>query len=103
MHVKKGDKVQVIAGKDKGKQGVVTSVLPKKNRVIIEGLNIVKKHQKPTQVNPEGGIIEMEAPIHASNVLPLDPKTGKPTRVGYQVIDGNKVRVAKVSGEVLDK
>ncbi|MGL4953813.1 MAG: 50S ribosomal protein L24 [Culicoidibacterales bacterium] len=103
MHVKKGDKIQIIAGKDKGKTGVVTSVLPKKNRVIIEGLNIVKKHQKPTQANPEGGIIEMEAPIHASNVLPLDPKTGKPTRVGYQVIDGNKVRVAKVSGEVLDK
>lgn len=103
MHVKKGDKVQVIAGKEKGKQGVVTSVLPKKNRVVVEGLNIVKKHQKPTQVSPEGGIIEMEAPIHASNVLPLDPKTGKPTRVGYQVIDGNKVRVAKVSGEVLDK
>lgn len=103
MHVKKGDKVQLIAGKDKGKQGVVTSVLPKKNRVFVEGLNIVKKHQKPTQANPEGGIIEMEAAIHASNVLPLDPKTGKPTRVGYQVIDGNKVRVAKVSGEVLDK
>jgi large subunit ribosomal protein L24 len=103
MHVKKGDKVQVISGKDKGKQGVVLAAFPKKNRVLVEGVNIVKKHAKPTQANPQGGIIEKEAPIHVSNVMTLDPKTGVPTRVGYQLVDGKKVRVAKKSGELLDK
>jgi large subunit ribosomal protein L24 len=103
MHVKKGDKVQVISGKDKGKQGVVLAAFPKKNRVLVEGVNIVKKHAKPTQANPQGGIIEKEAPIHVSNVMALDPKTGVPTRVGYQLVDGKKVRVAKKSGELLDK
>ncbi|NSL52581.1 50S ribosomal protein L24 [Calidifontibacillus erzurumensis] len=103
MHVKKGDKVQVISGKDKGKQGVVLAAYPKKDRVLVEGVNIVKKHSKPTQMNPQGGIISKEAPIHVSNVMPIDPKTGKPTRVGYKVIDGKKVRIAKRSGEVLDK
>ena len=103
MHVKKGDKVQVISGKDKGKQGVILAALPKKNRVLVEGVNIVKKHAKPTQASPQGGIIEKEAPIHVSNVMPLDPKTGVPTRVGYQLVDGKKVRVAKKSGELLDK
>jgi large subunit ribosomal protein L24 len=103
MHVKKGDKVQVITGKDKGKQGVILAAFPKENRVIVEGVNIVKKHSKPSQLNPQGGIITKEAPVHVSNVLPLDPKTGEPTRVGYQVVDGKKVRVAKKSGQVLDK
>jgi large subunit ribosomal protein L24 len=103
MHVKKGDKVMVISGKDKGKQGVILEAYPKKNRVLVEGVNIVKKHSKPSQANPQGGIINKEAPIHVSNVMPLDPKTGEPTRVGYKVEDGKKVRVAKKSGEVLDK
>ena len=103
MHVKKGDKVQVISGKDKGKQGVILSAFPKNNRVLVEGVNIIKKHSKPTQANPQGGIIEKEAPIHVSNVMALDPKTGVPTRVGYQLVDGKKVRIAKKSGELLDK
>ncbi|MFT4415731.1 50S ribosomal protein L24 [Fredinandcohnia humi] len=103
MHVKKGDKVQVISGKDKGKQGVILESFPKKNRVVVEGVNIVKKHSKPSQANPQGGIISQEAPIHVSNVMPLDPKSGTPTRVGYKEVDGKKVRVAKKSGELLDK
>ena len=100
---KKGDKVQVISGKDKGKQGVILAAFPKKNRVIVEGVNIVKKHAKPSQANPQGGIIEKEAPIHVSKVMPLDPKTGEPTRIGYKIVDGKKVRYAKKSGEILDK
>jgi large subunit ribosomal protein L24 len=103
MHVKKGDKVQVISGKDKGKQGVILEAFPKKDRVLVEGVNIVKKHSKPSQTNPQGGINSQEAAIHVSNVMPLDPKTGEPTRVGYTVVDGKKVRVAKKSGETLDK
>ncbi|MDP4104612.1 MAG: 50S ribosomal protein L24 [Bacillota bacterium] len=102
MHVKKGDKVRVISGKDKGKTGVILAAYPKESRVLVEGINIVKKHTKPSQVNPQGGIINQEAPIHVSNVMPIDPKSGNPTRVGYQTVDGKKVRVAK-SGEVLDK
>ena len=102
MHVKKGDKVRVISGKDKGKTGVILAAYPKDNRVLVEGVNIVKKHSKPSQANPQGGIFSFEAPIHVSNVMPIDPKSGNPTRVGYKTIDGKKVRVAK-SGEVLDK
>ncbi|MGE7907877.1 50S ribosomal protein L24 [Peribacillus sp. NPDC094092] len=103
MHVKKGDKVVVISGKDKGKQGIILSAYPKQNRVLVEGVNIVKKHSKPSQLNPQGGIISKEAAIHVSNVMPLDPKSGKPTRVGYKIENGKKVRVAKISGESLDK
>ncbi|MGN7403032.1 50S ribosomal protein L24 [Cytobacillus praedii] len=103
MHVKKGDKVMIISGKDKGKTGVILAAFPKQDRVLVEGVNIVKKHSKPSQVNPQGGIINQEAPIHVSNVLPVDPKSGKPTRVGYKTVDGKKVRVATKSGEVLDK
>jgi large subunit ribosomal protein L24 len=103
MHVKKGDKVQVISGKDKGKQGVILESFPKKERVLVEGVNVVKKHSKPSQANPQGGIISQEAPIHVSNVMPLDPKSGQPTRVGYKLEDGKKVRIAKKSGESLDK
>lgn len=103
MHVKKGDKVVVISGKDKGKQGVILEAFPKKDRVLVEGVNIVKKHSKPSQANPQGGILNQEAAIHVSNVMLLDPKTGTPTRVGTKEVDGNRVRVAKKSGETLDK
>ena len=103
MHVKKGDTVKVISGKDKGKQGVILEAYPKKERVLVEGVNMVKKHAKPTQANPQGGILNQEAPIHVSNVMPIDPKTGEPTRVGYKVENGKKVRIAKKSGEALDK
>lgn len=102
MFVKKNDKVKVIAGKDKGTEGVVEQVIPAANRVVVKGVNIVKKHQKPSNANPNGGIIEVEAPIDASNVMLIDPNDGKPTRVGYKVVDGKKVRVSKKSGETLD-
>ncbi|HWO78606.1 MAG TPA: 50S ribosomal protein L24 [Bacillus sp. (in: firmicutes)] len=102
MHVKKGDKVMVISGKDKGKTGVILAAFPKNDRVVVEGVNIVKKHAKPSQDNPQGGIISREAAIHVSNVMPIDPKTGQPTRVGYKEVDGKKVRIAKKSGEKLD-
>ncbi|AXI07604.1 50S ribosomal protein L24 [Oceanobacillus zhaokaii] len=103
MHVKKGDKVKVLSGKDRGKTGTILEAYPKKDRVLVEGVNMVKKHAKPSQENPQGGILELEAPIHVSNVMPIDPKSGEPTRVGYEVRDGKKVRIAKKSGEVLDK
>lgn len=103
MHVKKGDKVMVITGKDKGKTGTILAAFPKKDRVLVEGVNIVKKHSKPSQENPQGGIFDIEAAIHVSNVMLIDPKTNEPTRVGYKEVDGKKVRVAKKSGEVLDK
>ena len=101
MHVKKGDKVMVISGKDKGKTGVILTAYPKKDRVLVEGVNIIKKHMKPNQANPQGGIESREAAIHVSNVMLIDPKTGEPTRVGYKVKDGKKVRVAKKSGEII--
>ncbi|MFC5601964.1 50S ribosomal protein L24 [Sporosarcina koreensis] len=103
MHVKKGDKVMVITGKDKGKTGVILAAFPKKDRVLVEGVNIVKKHTKPNQANPQGGIVSQEAAIHVSNVMPIDPKTGEPTRVGYKFENGKKIRIAKKSGEALDK
>ena len=100
MFVKKGDKVKVITGKDKNKEGVVLAAFPKKDKVVVEG---VKKHQKPSQTAPQGGIVEMEAPIHVSNVMVVDPSNGEATRVGYKEVDGKKVRVSKKTGEVLDK
>jgi len=103
MHVKKGDKVKVLTGKDRGKEGVILEAFPKKDRVLVEGVNMVKVHAQPSQDNPQGGILNIEAPIHVSNVLPIDPKTGEPTRVGYEVRDGKKVRIARKSGEPLDK
>ena len=103
MFVKKGDKVRVIAGKDKGVEAVVVTALPKVNKVIVEGVNIVKKHQKPTNANPNGGIVEVEAPIHVSNVMLIDPSNNEATRVGFKVVDGKKVRVSKKSGAVIDK
>ena len=95
MHVKTGDKVKIITGKDKGKEGVVLKTLPKKDRVIVEGINIVKKHRKASQTNVTGGILEEEASVHVSNVMLIDPKTGEPTKVGYKVEDGKKVRFAR--------
>jgi large subunit ribosomal protein L24 len=103
MHVKKGDTVIVIAGKDNGKQGVVLEAFPKKSRVLVEGVNLVKKHAKPSQDNPQGGILNQEAAIHSSNVMHIDPKSGERTRVGFKEENGKKVRVAKRSGEALDK
>ena len=100
--IKKGDTVVVNAGKDKGKKGEVLEVITAKSRVIVQGVNVVKKHQKPTQFAP-GGIEEKELSIHVSNVSLADPKTGKPTRVGYKKLKGGKkVRVAKASGETVE-
>jgi large subunit ribosomal protein L24 len=98
--VKKGDMVLVVAGADKGKQGNVMEVFHDKNRVIVEDVNIVKKHRKPTQSTP-GGIVEIPAPIHVSNVMLIDPKSGEPTRVGRKVVDGKSVRYSKKSGEII--
>lgn len=103
MFVKKGDKVKVITGKDKNKEGVVLTAFPKQDRVIVEGVNMIKKHQKPSAAAPQGGIVETEASIHVSNVMIIDPATGEPTRVGFKDVDGKKVRVAKRTGNVLDK
>ncbi len=99
LHVKTGDKVTVIAGDDKGKTGTIVQVFPAKNRAIVEGINMVTKHQKPTQ-NSEGGIVEMEASIHVSNLMLMDSK-GNPTRIGRKKEDGKSVRYAKTSGEIL--
>ncbi len=102
MHIKKGDIVKVITGGYKGKTGKVLKVLRKENRVIVEGVNIVSRHTKPSNAYPDGGIMKREAPIHASNVMVVDPKTNEVTRVGYNVVDGKKVRYAKKTGNVLD-
>ena len=99
LHIKKGDTVYVLAGKDKGKTGVVTQVIVDKQRAVVEGVNKVQKSQQPSAQNPQGGFITVEAPIHVSNLNVVDPKTGKPTRVGYKMVDGKKVRYAKKSGE----
>lgn len=101
MNLVKGDKVIVIAGSDKGKSGVIQKVIPEQNRVVVEGVNVRKKHKKPTQANPEGSIVEVYAPINASNVMLEDPKTKKPTRVGHKEVKGKKVRFAKKSGSTL--
>jgi large subunit ribosomal protein L24 len=101
VKIKKGDKVQVLAGAYKGKQGQVLVIYPEKNRAIVEGINIVKKHKKPSAENPQGSIIEKEASIHISNLALLDPKSGKPTRVSYKIDGEKKVRVATKSGEVI--
>ena len=102
MLIKTGDKVRVIAGKDKGKEGNVKQIFAAQNRVIVEGINMVKKHQKPSNANPNGGVSETEAAINASNVMLIDPSTNEPTRVGYKFVDGKKVRVAKKSGKTID-
>ncbi|MDD6280302.1 MAG: 50S ribosomal protein L24 [Muribaculaceae bacterium] len=100
LHIKKGDTVYVLAGEDRGKQGRVLSIDAAKNRAVVEGVNIVSKSTKPTAKYPQGGIIKMEAPINISNLSLIDPKSGKPTRVGIRVNEkGEKVRYAKKSGE----
>ena len=102
MKVKKGDKVVVLTGKDKGKSGEVLKAIPAEGRVIVAGVNMVKKHEKPSQMS-QGGIREFETSIDVSNLAHVDPKDGKATRVGFKVLkDGKKVRVSKRSGEVLD-
>lgn len=99
MRVKKGDTVVVITGKDKGKKGNVLKVFPKANRVLVEGVNMITKHQKPSAMNPQGGIINREAPIHISNVMPFDSEIGKGVRVRFDVTEGKKVRVSAKSGK----
>ncbi|HHW44549.1 MAG TPA: 50S ribosomal protein L24 [Desulfotomaculum sp.] len=102
LHVRKGDTVLVITGKDAGKRGKILSCLPEKGRVIVEGVNKVKRHTRPTQRNPRGGIMEMEAPIHASNVMLFCSKCNSPTRVAKKFLDdGRKVRVCRKCGEEL--
>jgi large subunit ribosomal protein L24 len=103
--IRRDDEVIVISGKDRGKRGKVLRVVPKQDRVFVEGLNIVKRHQRPTQTasgQQAGGVIEREGPIHVSNVMLIDPKDGKPSRIGIQIEDGKRLRVAKRSGQRLD-
>ena len=99
--IKKGDQVVVNTGRDKGRRGEVIEVQRTENRVLVQGCNIVKRHTRPTQTNP-GGIINKEAPLHISNVSLIDPDSGKATRVGYEVKDGKKTRIARRSGKALD-
>ncbi len=100
--IKKGDRVVLLAGRDKGRQGEVVRVFPKESRVVVQGLNLVKRHTRPTQADPQGGIKTKEAPVHISNVAYIDPKSGDPTRVGFRMEGDKKVRYAKKSGEVID-
>jgi large subunit ribosomal protein L24 len=103
LKIKKGDRVIVIAGKDKGRTGEVLKVLPDEARVVVQGINKVKRHTRPQKMGEEGGIIEKEATIHVSNIAHIDPASRRPTRVGYRTLeDGRKVRFARRSGEVLD-
>ena len=101
MKIKKGDKVVVLSGKDKGRHGEVVKSMPKEGKVIVSGINVAARHRKPTQANPQGGIERREAPLHVSNVAIADPKTGKATRVRFEERDGKKVRVAAKSGELI--
>lgn len=102
FRIKKGDKVVVLAGRDKGKKGEVVKMLPEENRAVVSGINQVKRHTKPSQTSA-GGILTKELPIQISNLAHIDPKTGTPTRVGYKFLeDGRKVRFAKRSGEIID-
>ncbi|MCT4634325.1 MAG: 50S ribosomal protein L24 [Firmicutes bacterium] len=102
MYIKKGDTVVVIAGKDKGKKGKVIQAMPKTNKVIVEGVNMVTKHQKPSQKVQQGGIVHQEAPINVSNIMLFDKKADSATRVSYRLENGKKVRVSVKSGEVID-
>ena len=99
--IRKGDTVVILAGKDKGRSGEVTKVIPKDDKVVVAGINVHARHRKPSQVNPQGGIERKEAPLHVSNVAIADPKSGKPTRVRFEERDGKKVRVAAKSGELI--
>ena len=100
--IKKGDKVVVLSGKDKGRHGEVTQVMPKDGKVLVSGINVHARHAKPTQARPQGGIVRAEAPLHVSKVAIEDPKTGKPTRVRFEERDGKKVRIAVRSGELIN-
>ena len=101
--IKKGDQVLVITGSDKGRRGEVLQVMPKQERALVRGVRIVKRHTKPTGMGQPGGIVEKEAPIHLSNLMLVDPKSSKPTKVGFRVLEGGaKVRVAKATGEVIE-
>ena len=101
--IRKGDRVQVLTGRDKGRQGEVIRVMPAEDRALVQGINLVKRHQKASGIGNPGGITEKEAPIHLSNLALLDPKSSKPTRVGFKVLeDGRKVRVFRSSGEAID-
>ena len=100
--IKKGDKVVVLSGKDKGKQGEVTKSFPKDGKVVVSGVNIITRHRKPSQTNPQGGLERAEAPLHVSKVALQDPKTGKPTRVRFEIQGDKKVRVAVRSGETIN-
>ena len=102
VKIKKGDKVVVLSGKDKGKHGEVTKSMPKEGKVIVSGVNVAARHRKPSQTNPQGGIERREAPLHASKVALEDPKTGKATRVRFEERDGKKVRIAVKSGELIN-
>ncbi len=101
MKIRKNDKVKVLTGKDKGKEGTVVKVLSSKNKVLVEGINIVKKHVKPGAVSKEGGIISVERPISASNVMIVNPKSKRPEKIGFKIEDGKKVRYFKKSGNIL--
>jgi len=102
MKIKKGDRVVILSGKDKGKHGEVTKSMPKEGKVIVAGVNVAARHRKASQANPQGGIERREAPLHASKVALEDPKTGKPTRVRFEERDGKKVRIAVKSGELIN-
>ncbi len=96
--IRRGDLVQVMAGREKGKRGEIVRVLPGEERVIVRKVNLVKRHTRPTQRNPHGGILEQEAPIHASNVMLIDPQDDRPTRIGFELVDGELVRVGRRTG-----
>jgi large subunit ribosomal protein L24 len=100
--IKKGDEVVVLSGKDKGRTGTVQTVMPKDSKVVVSGVNMIARHRKPSQANPQGGIDRREAAMHISKVALADPKDGKPTRVRFEEKDGKKVRVAVKSGETID-
>jgi large subunit ribosomal protein L24 len=100
--IKKGDSVVVLSGKDKGRTGTVQAVMPKDGKVVVDGINMIARHRKPSQANPQGGIDRKPAPMHISKVAVADPKDGKPTRVRFETKDGKKVRVAAKSGETID-
>ncbi len=102
LKIRKGDQVVVITGPDKGRKGEVLRVIPREDRAVVQGINMVKRHQRQTP-RTEGGIVEIEAPIHISNLAHLDPKDGAATRVGFKFIEGRKVRFARRSGEVIDR
>ena len=104
MRIRKGDKVRVIAGNDRGKEGKVLKVFPGSERIIVEKVNLIKRHTRPTQTNPRGGIVEKEGPVHVSNVMLVCPQSGQPTRTGVNILsDGSRVRFSKKSGEMLSE